>query len=60
FMASQMENAVFEQTTLDISDQDLKSLFRAGVRILKIDGYLKVYSDTEDDDKDWLLRVGLL
>lgn len=51
FIASQMENAVFEQTTLDITDEDEKSLFRAGGRVLKFDGYLKVYSDAEDDDK---------
>lgn len=52
FIASQMENALFEQTTLDIADEDGKSIFRAGGRILKFDGYLKVYSDSDNEDEN--------
>ncbi|MGC9070557.1 MAG: type I DNA topoisomerase [Elusimicrobiales bacterium] len=49
FMASQMENAVFEQLTIEISDEDNRSVFKAGGRSLKFDGYLKVYGDDEED-----------
>lgn len=58
FVASQMENAVFEQLSVEISDEDNLSLFRAGGRTLKFDGYLKVYKDDEkgeDDDDDVII-----
>ncbi|MEF3280882.1 MAG: type I DNA topoisomerase [Elusimicrobiota bacterium] len=53
FVASQMENALFDQVTVEIEDSGNKAIFRTGGRTLKFDGYLKVYSDlTEDDKKD--------
>lgn len=60
FVASQMTPAVFDSLSLHISDEDGISLFRTGGRTLKFDGYLKVYSDTEekqdpDDDSGDIL-----
>lgn len=52
FIASQMESAVFEQVTIDIVDEDERSVFRAGGRILKFDGYLKVYAEDEKEDDE--------
>lgn len=50
FIASQMESAVFEQLTIEITDDENKSIFKAGGRTLKFDGYLKVYNDDSDDN----------
>ena len=52
FISSQMENAVFEQLNVEISDEDKKSLFKVSGRTLKFDGYLKVYSDEEEKKED--------
>ena len=52
FISSQMENALFEQLSIEISDETLKSVFKTGGRTLKFDGYLKVYSDLSEDKKD--------
>ncbi len=52
FLASQMENALFDQLTVEITDETDKSLFKTGGRTLKFDGYLKVYSDTSDEKKE--------
>ncbi len=57
FISSQMENAVFEKLTIEISDEENYSVFRTGGRTIKFDGYLKVYMDlsdekTEEDDED--------
>lgn len=51
--ACQMKEAVYDQTTIDILSQKstTKYLFRAVGRIIKFDGWLRVYgieSDTED------------
>jgi DNA topoisomerase-1 len=43
FMASQMTQAVFDQTSVDIMAEDL--LLRASGSILKFPGFLKVYQD---------------
>ena len=42
FIASQMNQAVFDATTIDISAEDY--VFRANGQTLKFDGFLKVYS----------------
>lgn len=52
FIASQMENAIFEQMTIDIVDDEEKSIFRSTGRTLKFDGYLKIYSDEEEKDEE--------
>src|SRR5215467_1237019 len=48
FVASQMNPAVYDQTTVEISAKDY--LFRANGRIMKFDGFLKVYEESADDD----------
>src|SRR6516162_3495004 len=48
FVASQMNPAVYDQTTVDISAKDY--LFRANGRVMKFDGFLKVYEESADDD----------
>src|SRR5881296_2737069 len=48
FIASQMNPAVYDQTTVEISVKDY--LFRASGRVMKFDGFLKVYEESSDDD----------
>src|SRR5438552_1882118 len=48
FAASQMNPAVYDQTTIEISAKDY--LFRENGRVLKFDGFLKVYEESTDDD----------
>jgi DNA topoisomerase-1 len=51
-VASQMESAVFDQTTVDINATDGKAIFRATGSVVKFDGFLKLYQEGKDDDKD--------
>ncbi len=53
FMASQMSYAVFDAVSADIVNNDY--LFRATGSKLKFDGYLAVYNNTSDDEKNKLL-----
>src|SRR5215510_11595207 len=48
FVASQMNPAVYDQTSVEITVKDY--LFRASGRVLKFDGFLKVYEESADDD----------
>jgi DNA topoisomerase I len=48
FVASQMNPAVYDQTSVEITAADC--LFRASGRVLKFDGFLKVYEETADED----------
>lgn len=48
FTASQMNPAVYDQTSADITAGDY--MFRASGRVLKFDGFLKVYEETADED----------
>ena len=48
FVASQMNPAVYDQTTVDISAKDYT--FRASGRIMKFDGFLAVYEESADED----------
>lgn len=48
FAASQMNPAVYDQTTVEISAKDY--LFRASGRVMKFDGFLKVYEESADED----------
>jgi DNA topoisomerase I len=48
FVASQMNPAVYDQTSVEITAKDY--LFRASGRVLKFDGFLKVYEETKDED----------
>ncbi len=47
FVASQMNPAVFDQTTIDIEAG--RFLFRATGSVLKFDGFLKVYEEGKDE-----------
>jgi DNA topoisomerase-1 len=48
FVASQMNPAVYDQTTVEISAKDY--LFRASGRVLRFDGFLRVYEESADED----------
>src|SRR5262244_2592380 len=48
FVASQMNPAVYDQTTVDISAKDY--VFRATGRVMKFDRFLAVYEESADED----------
>src|SRR5207249_6717351 len=48
FVASQMNPAVYDQTTVEISAKDY--LFRASGRVMKFDGFLAVYEESMEED----------
>src|SRR5215510_3529606 len=48
FVASQMNPAVYDQTTVEISVKDYG--FRATGRVMKFDGFLAVYEESADED----------
>jgi DNA topoisomerase-1 len=50
FVASQMNPAVYDQTTVDISAKDYT--FRASGRVMKFDGFLAVYEESADEEQD--------
>jgi len=52
FIASQMEQAQLEQTSIDIVDSGVKAIFRASGTIIKFKGFLALYSDDTETDKD--------
>ncbi len=52
FLASQMAPAEIEQTTFVISDTDSRVEFRVTGDILKFDGFLKLYSYSEEGDRE--------
>ena len=51
-IASQMSEAVFEKTTVDIGVSTRKETFGAEGEVLKFDGFLKVYLESTDDEDD--------
>ncbi len=51
-IASQMSEAVFEKTTVDIGVNSRKEIFGAEGEVLKFDGFLKVYLESTDDEED--------
>jgi DNA topoisomerase-1 len=62
FVASQMNPAVFDQTTVDIDatppDDSAAFRFRVTGSVLKFDGFLKIYEESKDrkDEEDEALR----
>jgi DNA topoisomerase-1 len=60
FIASQMNPAVFDQTTIDLSAKGISGVdytFRATGSVMKFDGFLAVYEegkDTKDEEDDEL------
>ena len=54
-VASQMEAAVFERTTIDLTSKDKRAGLRATGQVVVFDGYIKLYTeghDAGDDDDD--------
>ncbi len=51
-IASQMSEAIFEKTTVDINISSRRELLRAEGEVLKFDGFLKVYLESTDDEDD--------
>ncbi|MBY9067127.1 type I DNA topoisomerase [Hyphomonas sp. WL0036] len=54
-VASQMETALFERTTIDLASRDKRAMLRATGQVLVFDGYIKLYTeghDAGDDDDD--------
>jgi DNA topoisomerase-1 len=57
FVACQMKSAVFDQTSVDIAANDYT--FRASGSVLKFEGFIKVYLESEDDE-DNKEKIGTL
>lgn len=52
-VASQMEPAKFERTTIDLHNKDKSAMLRATGQVLIFDGFIKLYTEGRDDsDKD--------
>jgi DNA topoisomerase I len=54
-VASQMEAAVFERTTIDLTAKDKRAVLRATGQVVVFDGYIKLYTEGRDageDDED--------
>ena len=52
-VASQMEAAVFERTTLDFMSKDKRAQLRATGQVVQFDGFIKLYTEGRDDgDED--------
>ena len=53
FVASQMEDAVFDTATVEINGQSRSAyIFRAAGNTLKFNGFLAVYSDSKEDETE--------
>jgi len=50
FVACQMKSAIFDQTSIEIMAKEYK--FRASGSVLKFDGFIKVYLESEDDEEE--------
>ena len=50
-MASQMESAVFDQMSVDITATDKKAVFHATGSVMRFDGFLALYQEAKDDDE---------
>jgi DNA topoisomerase-1 len=60
FVASQMNQAIFDQTSVDIAAEanGTRYMFRVTGSVLKFDGFLKVYEESKDakDEEDEALK----
>jgi DNA topoisomerase-1 len=50
FFACQMKPAVIDQTAVDIAAKDYR--FRANGSIIKFDGFIKVYTESDDEEEE--------
>lgn len=53
FVASQMSDAEYKTVSVDVKNQDY--LFKLSGSILQFDGFLKVYNDGKEDEKDTIV-----
>jgi len=51
-VASQMESALFDQLIVDIAAADKQAVLRASGSVVRFDGFLKLYQEGSDDEKD--------
>jgi DNA topoisomerase-1 len=51
-MASQMESAIFDQMAVDIESTDKQAMLHATGSVMRFDGFLKLYQEAKDDDKE--------
>lgn len=51
-VASQMEAAQFERTTIDMISKDGRAGLRSTGQVVVFDGFIKLYTEGRDDDKD--------
>ena len=51
-VASQMEAAEFERTTLDFLSKDKRATLRATGQVVVFDGFIKLYTEGRDDGED--------
>lgn len=51
-VASQMEAAVYDQVSVDITSSDKQAMLRTTGSVLKFDGFLKLYQEGHDDDEE--------
>ena len=54
-LASQMETAKFDRSTITISSKDENTICKSSGSVLKFDGYLKVFPSANKDDDETLL-----
>lgn len=59
-IASQMAEAELEKTTVTIAISGQDAVFSAVGEVIKFDGFLKVYSESKDDDSEQEDQEGLL
>jgi len=51
-VASQMESALYDQLIVDIATTDKQAMLRASGSVVRFDGFLKLYFEGNDDEKD--------
>lgn len=51
-LASQMANALYQQTSLTFLGSDNKTILRASGSVLKFDGFLVLYEEAQDEDQE--------
>ncbi|MCR9011337.1 type I DNA topoisomerase [Gabonibacter chumensis] len=51
-LASQMADAELEKTTIPIHSSSLPQIFTATGEVIQFDGFLKVYMESQDDEKE--------
>lgn len=51
-IASQMESALIDQVAIDVANQNMQIIFRGTGSTIAFDGFLKVYEESSDDDKE--------